>query len=105
MNETARLLDLIGVIYDAALEPRLWTDVLEKAASFVGGPAATIFWQDAIRKEGNAYYNFGTDNCFEQLYFDKYIKFDPVSSAYLLLDVGDVKSNSIMIPSAEFFET
>lgn len=105
MEETAQLLNLIGSIYDAALEPALWTGVLEKAANFVGGSAASIFWQDEIRKEGNAYYNFGTDSRYEQLYFDRYIKFDPLSAAYFMLDVGEVTSNSILIPPAEFFET
>jgi hypothetical protein len=31
-------------IYDAALDPELWIDVLEKAAKFVGGPAASIYF-------------------------------------------------------------
>ena len=96
---------MIGGIYDATLEPTLWTGVLERAASFVGGSAASIFWQDAIRKEGNAYYQFGVDVYYEQLYFNKYIKFNPLSAAYLTLNVGDVSSNSIMMPLAEFFES
>ena len=79
--------------------------VLEKAARFVGGSAATIFWWDGIRNAGNSYYNFGTDGRYERLYFDKYIKFDPLSAAYFLLDVGEVTSNSMLIPPAEFFET
>lgn len=105
MEETTQLLNLIGNIYDAVLEPPLWTGVLEKAAGFVGGSAATIFWQDGIRKEGNSYYNFGTDDRYEQLYFDKYIKFDPLSAAYFMLDIGEVTSNSMLISPAEFIET
>jgi hypothetical protein len=105
MEESAQLLNLIGSIYDALLEPALSAGVLEKTASFVGGSAATIFWQDGIRKEGNAYYNFGTDGRYERLYFEKYIKFDPLSAAYFMLDVGEVTSNSMLVPPAEFFET
>ncbi len=105
MEEAAQLSNLIGDIYDAALEPALWTRVMEKAGNFVGASAASIFWQDAIRKEGNAYYNFGTDAHYEQLYFQKYIKFNPISAAALALNVGDVSSNSVMMPLAEFFET
>ena len=56
MEETAQVLGFIGDIYDAVLEPRLWTGVLERAASFVCGCAASIFWQDSIRNEGNVYY-------------------------------------------------
>jgi DNA-binding CsgD family transcriptional regulator/PAS domain-containing protein len=105
MEETAQLSNLIGNIYDAVLEPALWTGVLESVARFLGGSAATIFWQDGIRKEGNSYYNFGANARYEQLYFDKYIKFDPLSAAYFMLDVGEVTSNSMLIPPAEFFET
>jgi hypothetical protein len=105
MGEAAQLSNLIGDIYDAALEPALWTGVLEKAASFVGGTGATIFWQDGIRMEGNAYYTVGADARYERLYFDKYIKFDPLSAAYFMLDVGEVASNSTLMPPSEFFET
>ena len=52
--ETTELLNLIGLIYDAVLEPELWNTVLEKTACFVGGMGASIFRQDAIRKVGNA---------------------------------------------------
>jgi len=105
MEESARLSNLIGDIYDAALEPALWTGVLEKAGNFVGGSGASIFSQDAVRKEGNAFYQFGVDAHYVQLYFDKYVKFDPLSAAYLMLTIGEVSSSSIIIPPAEFFET
>jgi PAS domain-containing protein len=105
MEETAQLLDLIGGIYDAVLEPQLWAGVLERAASFVGGCAASIFWQDSIRYEGNVYYQFGADPEYIKLYFQKYVKLNPLNMTYLTLDVGEVSSNSIMIPPAEFFET
>ena len=105
MEETAQLLDLIGGIYDAVLEPQLWAGVLERAASFVGGCAASIFWQDSIRYEGNVYYQFGAHPEYIKLYFQKYVKLNPLNMTYLTLDVGEVSSNSIMIPPAEFFET
>jgi hypothetical protein len=43
MHETERLSALIGDIYDAALQPWLWANVLENAARFIGGPAASVF--------------------------------------------------------------
>ena len=101
----AHLSALIGSIYDAVLEPALWTGVVEMAGRFVGGVGASIFRQDSVRKIGNSYYHSGIDPHFERLYFEKYIKFDPLSAAYLTLEVGDVSSSSIIIPPAEFFET
>jgi PAS domain-containing protein len=104
-DDKAQLSALIGGIYDAVLEPALWAGVVESAGKFVGGVGASIFRQDSIRKIGNSYYQFGIDPHFERLYFEKYIKFDPLSAAYLTLNVGDVSSSSNIIPPAEFFET
>ena len=104
-DDKTHLSALIGSIYDAVLEPALWTGVVKRAGKFVGGVGASIFRQDSVRKIGNSYYHSGIDPRFERLYFEKYIKFDPLSAAYLTLKVGDVSSSSIIIPPAEFFET
>ena len=105
MDETARLLALIGDIYDAALDPTLWPRVVEKAGRFVGGSAASLFARDSVYKTGNSYYAFGVDPHYEKLYFEKYIKFDPLNAVYLTLAVGDVISNSNIVPHAEFIDT
>jgi DNA-binding CsgD family transcriptional regulator/PAS domain-containing protein len=105
MDATARLSALIGDIYDAALEPALWASVVESAVGFVGGSAGAIFSRDSVRMTGNSYHQFGVDPHCERLYFDKYIKFDPLNAAYLTLAVGDVMSNSTVIPRAEFIES
>jgi DNA-binding CsgD family transcriptional regulator/PAS domain-containing protein len=66
---------------------------------------ASIFRQDVIRKMGNAYYTWGMDLDFEQLYFKKYIHHNPLLPAMLTVDVGLVTSSSELIPPAEFFDT
>jgi DNA-binding CsgD family transcriptional regulator len=105
MDEAARLSALIGDIYDAALAPALWTAVVEKAGRFAGGSGASIFSRDSVRLTGNAYYHFGVDPQYERLYFEKYIKFDPLNAAYLTLAVGEVMSNSKIVAHAEFIES
>ncbi|MGA7069946.1 helix-turn-helix transcriptional regulator [Bradyrhizobium sp.] len=105
ITETTRLLNLIGLIYDAVLEPELWNAVLEKTAEFVGGMGASIFRQDVIRKVGNAYYTWGMDPDYEQLYFKKYIHHNPLLPAMMTVGVGQVSSNSEQLVPTEFFET
>jgi DNA-binding CsgD family transcriptional regulator len=105
MDPAAQLSALIADIYDAALEPALWTGVVEKAGRFVGGSGASIFSRDSVNRTGNSYYAFGVEPHYEQLYFNKYIKFDPLNAAYLALDVGEVMSNSNIIPRDKFIET
>ena len=104
-RETTQLLDLVGLIYDAVLEPELWNAVLERTAGFVGGMGASIFRQDVIRKVGNAYYTWGMDLDYERLYFKKYIHINPLLPSMLTVDVGRVSSSSEQVAPAEFFET
>ena len=59
MRNDESLSALIGYIYDAALDPSLWIDVLAKAAQFVGGPAASLFSKDATNMSGNQVYTYG----------------------------------------------
>jgi DNA-binding CsgD family transcriptional regulator len=103
--DTPELLDLVGLIYDAVLEPALWNDVMQRAAEFVGGVGASIFRQDVIRKVGNSYYSYGMDPHYEQLYFGKYIHINPLLSSFLTIDVGRVTSNSELLVHADFVET
>ena len=82
MHETERLSALIGDIYDAALQPSLWANVLENAARFVGGPAASVFSKD-VAKSVQVFYQFGIDPGYVQLYVNKYIKLDPSTNSQL----------------------
>lgn len=52
MDRPAQLSSLIGDIYDAALAPDGWPDMLAGVAAFVGGSAAMLFWQDSVRPTG-----------------------------------------------------
>jgi hypothetical protein len=83
MNDMQRLSALIGEIYDAAVDPSLWCDVLGKTAGFVGGTSATLFSKDASRKNGQIYYDDGRmEERYKRLYFEKYVKLDPATTGH-----------------------
>jgi len=71
--------DLIGDIYDAALEPSLWPDVVGRAGRFVGGQVASIFSKSPIAGGGDVLCQSGIDPHYCRLYFEKYVKLDPAS--------------------------
>jgi hypothetical protein len=48
MAEAAHLSQLIGDIYDAALDPERWPDVLQSSAAFVSGVASALFMKDTV---------------------------------------------------------
>ena len=106
MDQAEQLSELIGEIYDAALDPSLWSDVLGKCGRFVGGPVAAIFAKSPTALSGTVYYHSaGRDPSYRQLYFDKYIKFDPTTTAQYFSDVEQPMAVADIMPYQEFLET
>jgi DNA-binding CsgD family transcriptional regulator len=106
MQEVEQVSSLIGDIYDAALDPRLWATVLGRAREFVGGSAAALFSKDATRKILNVYYDDGgLDPHYKQLYFDKYVKLDPLTTGHVFADLEEPISTVDLLPYEEFLET
>ena len=106
MNETERLSALIGDIYDAALDPALWVDVLGGTKSFVGGHAAALGWKDAVAKSGDSHYDDGgLDPHYRQLYFDKYIKLDPCTTGQFFAEIGELVATDDVVPYDEFIQS
>lgn len=105
MRETERLSTLIGDIYDAALDPELWVDVLRKAANFVGGPAASIYSRDAVSKEASAAYQFGLEPHYVRLYVEEYAKLDPTLPGYFFAEVEEPIHVPDVMAYDEFLQT
>jgi len=105
MPEAEELSALIGDIYDAALDPKLWPQVLPRTAQFVGGPAAALFSKDAARKNGDVAYDCGIDPYYRKLYFEKYIKLDPLTIAHFYAEIEKPVAVTDIMSYAEFLET
>ena len=81
MPEAEPILSLVRDIYDAALDPSLWTDVLGKARDFVGGSAAALYSRNATEKSLNVcYHDDRLDPRYKQVYVDQYAKLAPTNS-------------------------
>ena len=78
MPRARKLPDLIEEIYDAALEPALWSEVVVGIRDFVGGKACGLFSKDSISKSGVTHYYCGADPYYIQLYSETHSRFDPL---------------------------
>jgi DNA-binding CsgD family transcriptional regulator len=101
MEDDQGLTQLIGEIYDAALDASRWPGVLTKIAEFVGGQAAGFLSKNAVSKSGNVYYQVGVDPYFVQLYSEAYWKFDPVATLPDR-DIEQIVSVPDLVPYEEF---
>jgi len=104
MVDPELLSQLIGNIYDAALDARLWVGVLEQATQFIGGTAAGIYWKD-ITVQGELHYVYNVEQSSVDEYFNKYIRFDPSLTAQFFFKVGEIYNTTNVLPYDEFVET
>lgn len=106
MDEAARLSAVIGDLYDAVLDPSLWSVVLGEARDFVGGSAAAIFAKDAAATTLTVFHHDGgIDPHYTQLYYERYMALDPSNTAHFFSTVGEPISTADFIDYDEFHET
>jgi DNA-binding CsgD family transcriptional regulator/PAS domain-containing protein len=117
MQQDHLLSALIGDIYDAALDPARWRDVLASVARYIGGASASLFSKTAGRPPGLLVYEYGIEPPYRRLYLDQYIKLDPAPTAghytrtgaattrRIFSEVGQPIAAVDLISPAGFFET
>jgi DNA-binding CsgD family transcriptional regulator/PAS domain-containing protein len=100
MSEDDELSSVVGRIYDAVLNPGLWSDALERLAKFVGGRAGALRSEDLVTRFVGAGHDVGLDLEYMQMHSELYGGFDPFATVSLL-DVDEVVSLLELIPHHE----
>src|SRR3712207_760498 len=77
MEREENFSELVGGIYDAALDPMLWPDAVSGAARFVGGPGGALLSKDAATKSGETRFDGFVDPQQRRIYFEQYVGLDP----------------------------
>jgi DNA-binding CsgD family transcriptional regulator len=101
MKDDQGLTQLIGDIYDAALDSSRWASVLGQIARFAGGQAAGLLSKDSVSKSGSVHYQSGVDPYYVRLYSETYWQFDPVAGLPDC-DVEQILSIPDLVPYDEF---
>jgi DNA-binding CsgD family transcriptional regulator/PAS domain-containing protein len=104
-SDNVTLSKVIGIIYDAALDPSLWDRALEHSCAFVGGSSAVLYWHDVASERSAAVHLFNDDPNYTRLYFEKYMPMNPVFPAATFVESGLVYTPTDIVPEAELAET
>jgi hypothetical protein len=103
VEESEQVSELIGLIYDAALDRNLWERVLEDTCSYVEGMTSALMMQDSAQGTAQFYFQWGGNPDYIQSYNETYVKLSPVLVPTLLYaKVGGVLSTSDLLPYDEF---
>lgn len=106
MSELEQFSKLIGDIYDAALDPALWPEVLHATCDYVVGCAAMLNSQDFVTRSGQKIFSWGDNPEFTRSYFEKYIKINPMLPPFIMgAQPEQVLSIPELLPYDEFLGT
>ncbi|MCW6512710.1 helix-turn-helix transcriptional regulator [Lichenifustis flavocetrariae] len=97
------LSNLIGMIYEASIEPGLWPDVLRHLASATPSVAAMISSHDKLAGTTIFHQSFGLNPDYMSVYAEKWSGADnPLVGALLLLEPGEVSGLPALIDFEAF---
>ena len=100
-DDQQRLSDLIGVIYDAAIDPSLWKGAIERAAYFVGGTGAALINKDVGARNADSQHEFG----FQRLPVALFEPIYPAAEPHFLGDIEQPIATTDLIPVGELRRT
>ncbi len=104
-SESEYFSNLVGIFYDAALNPDRWIDALEGARDYVGGQVASLYWHDSVRAIGNNYFQVGLTPEWERAYFEKYLPLNPLQPFQVFCPIEEVHAGSEFMSFDEFSGT
>jgi DNA-binding CsgD family transcriptional regulator len=101
-GDQQQLSDLIGVVYDAAIDPSRWEGAIEKVAQFVGGAGGGLFCKDVGAHHAAIPYRFGFQvplpvEFFRQIY--------PAAEGHFLGDLEQPIATTDLMPFAELTQS
>src|SRR5829696_8929186 len=105
MDADERLSAVIGEVYDASLDPALWSHVLEAVCAYIGCSAASFHLQDALTKAADIHFYWGIEAYYADLYRDQYYKLNPVFPGAFFSEVNDIHVVADFLTCEEFVRT
>lgn len=94
--------ELVGKVYDAALDEHQWTIFLEAFARAVGGCSALLRSSVNLQTHSAAFIaSVGYDPAWQSAYCDHFVNMDYLTRTWIQLEVGEVKSSDQIFNVAE----
>jgi DNA-binding CsgD family transcriptional regulator len=102
LHDRKQLSELIGVIYDAAIDPSRWEDAIIRTAQFVGGAGGGLFCKDVGVHHATMPHRFGFDvplrvELFRQIYSS--------AEGHFLGDLEQPVATTELMPFAELAQS
>jgi DNA-binding CsgD family transcriptional regulator/PAS domain-containing protein len=101
-------LELVGEIYEAAIQPEKWPDILQKLGQFMQSSKAVLFTNLHLPSQGGFYFTWGIPQAVSQQYFDHYQPYDiwtQVGIQRAIFYEGNVVLGTELVPHQQYLES
>ena len=98
-------LDLVGKVYDAALDEKRWPIFLEAFAHSVDGCSAMLRLTDLQSRKAGFVASFGYDPAWKSAYCDHFVKLDYLTPALNQFKLGEIKTSDQVFSLSEQHQT
>jgi DNA-binding CsgD family transcriptional regulator/PAS domain-containing protein len=99
-----QVLDIVGDIYDCAIEPVKWPETLERLVQYIGGVSAAISLQDPLKREVKLLAQYAIDARFEQVMRDN-LQLNPLLSMGWFVDVDEPFTGESVLGREDYLST
>ena len=107
MTSLIEFSELVGAVYDAGMNPRLWPQVLDRIAHVLGGMRADL-WVGAPTGHVRAVDFIGIDPAFRCTYEQHFGRIDPVFWPVTTLPEGTIRTDAVIprssLERSEFYQ-
>jgi DNA-binding CsgD family transcriptional regulator len=94
---------MVGSIYDSAIDPDLWPSALLRIREYAIGQCATIFTKDVASRTGGVVYDDGGISLsYREDYFRRFIRLDPTVVAQYYATIGEPMATEDFLAYDEF---
>ena len=94
-------LNLVGMVYDAALDQSKWSNFLEAFALTVGGGSAILRSVDLQTHQAGFVASVGYDPAWQSAYCNHFVKVDYLTPALNQMELGEVKTSVQVLSLSE----
>jgi DNA-binding CsgD family transcriptional regulator len=102
--EVDDLSQVIGTIYDCAVDPQHWPKAIEAIGRLIDGDHGVILVIDTIRNEPRLYADWNVDPETMRLYREEYHQHNPIHEGFTRFDVDEPYNIPAVIDPAEFMK-
>jgi DNA-binding CsgD family transcriptional regulator/PAS domain-containing protein len=93
--------ELIGAIYDSAMDAAVWPDLLRRIAEHIDAKAAVFRVSDVVSNQVHMGYTYGHEESYLRVYKEHYIHIDPFRPALKRFQPGCFYPGHLAIPYSE----